>query len=116
MNHLFTEADAGSVLIGNDTTRYQVHNGYGDGLVHVYTDVTDADKREIAEHRNVDEWELEGVTHGTTHIYLYDCLYNHETGELIQEKPLATLEGRYAIYSGKGLYMKTGVVIFVKWP
>lgn len=115
MNHLYTEADAGSVLIGNGTTRYQVHNGYGDGLVHVYTDVTEADKDELKKFHNVYKWNLEGVTHGTTHIYPYDCLYNRDTGELTQEEPVATLEGRHAVYSGKGLCMNTGVVIFVKW-
>lgn len=41
MKHLYVVADAGSVLIGNDTTRYS-----------------------------------------------YDCLYDHKTGELIQEEPV----------------------------
>lgn len=114
MNHLYTEADAGSVLIGNDTMRYQVHNGYGDGITHVYTDVSKADKAKLEDTHNVYDWAFEGITYGTTHIYPYDCLYNHETGELSQEEPVATLEGRYAIHSGHGLRMKTGVVIFVK--
>lgn len=115
MKHITTEADAGSVLIGNHLMRYQVHNGYGDGIVNVYLDVTEADKEAIKARHNVDKWKLEGVTHGITAIYPYDCLYNHDTGELISELPKASLEGRHAIYSGRGLFLDSGVVIFEKW-
>ncbi len=114
MDHLYTEADAGSVLIGNDTMRYQVRNGYGDGLTHVYTDVSKEDMVALEDIHDISAWAFEGVACGTTHIYPYDCLYNTETGELTPEPPLATLEGRYAIHSGHGECMKTGVVIFVK--
>lgn len=114
MKHFTIEADAGSVLIGNDTMRYQVPNGYGDGLVDVYTYVSRADMESLKNIHNVDQWELQGVTHGTTYIYPYDCLCNHGS-ELIPEIPVAALEGRYGIYSGKGFGMARGLVIFEDW-
>lgn len=114
MNHFYTEADAGSVLIGNDAMRYQVRNGYGDGLTHVYTDVSKADIAKLLDTHDISVWAFEGITSGTTHIYPHDCLYNHTTGELLQETPVATLEGRYAIRSGHGLHMRHGVVLFIK--
>lgn len=62
-----------------------------------------------------DDLQFHGVACGTISIYPYDCLYDHSKNELITEVPKEVLRGRYGIYSGRGLGLHRGLVVFERW-
>ena len=95
------DCDGGSIMIGNESFRVQIPNGYGDG----YFPVKVIDKELSGETRG---FQFCGSVQGTDiNIYGYDCLHNKQE---LEENVLKKLEpGRY------GIYAKDGKIILEKW-
>lgn len=82
-----TDSDAGSVRIGNATFTMLVPNGFGDGIsrVAVFDDRDDFNADSLL--------TFFTIVNGAFNVYAYDCG---------GEETVATLDGKYAIYYGKG--------------
>ena len=66
---VYTDSDAGSVLVGNNDMEVMVPNGYGDGTTKVT--VLDSSERELIPKEA--QWAcFSFIGHGL-HIYKYDC-------------------------------------------
>lgn len=100
MKHFVTEADVGSVKVGNTTFMVLFPNGYGDGDVDVYV---------LEENESLPE----GIRFFTSfeakdaNIYAYDC-DSYRGSEVTY-----TLNGRYGVYYKGG--DDCGSVYFQKW-
>jgi len=92
---IYTDSDAGSVKIGNETMTINIPNGYGDGQTDVF----------IVEKKKGDNvripYDFLTTVKGTFNIYEYDCGNG--------EDAVVTISGEYAIY------FENGVVVFEKW-
>ena len=91
---LYTDSDAGSVLIGNDDFTIAVPNGYGDGRHPV---VICKSSKKLA------RFNYHGFVEGKFNVYNYDC------GGEFGGKVVKTLDGRF------GIYYLSGIVVFEKW-
>ena len=95
------DCDGGSIMIGNESCRVCIPNGYGDGCFSVKVI-----NKEFSEETK--EFTFRGTVQGTDlNIYNYDCLHNKEE---LEENILKKLKpGRY------GIYAKNGKIILEKW-
>ncbi len=91
---LYTDSDAGSVLIGNEDFTIAVPNGYGDGRHPVVI---------CKSSKPLNHFHYHGFIEGKFNIYNYDC------GGEFGGKVVKTLEGKF------GIYYQSGVVYFEKW-
>lgn len=91
------ECDGGTIMLGNETSRVCIPNGYGDGTFIV--EITDCESRDYRYSSNM-KWH--GTVKGNNiHIYNYDCLGGDELTD--DNNILYTLpEGRYGVYSNNG--------------
>ena len=89
--------DGGTIMIGNETSRVCLPNGYGDGQ---FT-VTITTKKTYGKHKNQEmEW-LGTIQGNNVHIYNYDCLIESDLTD--DNCILYTLpEGLWAIYALNG--------------
>lgn len=88
MKTYYYTADAGSVMLGNNTFKAHYSNGYGDGYFEIY--IAEAGEVKTPE---ADGWHFVDVVEGSFAVYDYDC----SDAEI-----LTTLSGRYLIYNKCG--------------
>lgn len=88
------ECDGGTIMLGNETSRVCLPNGYGDGEFSI--EVRDLDDRDYSHNMN---W-LGTIQGNNIHIYTYDCIHS---GLEDKENILYTLpDGRWAVYYNEG--------------
>lgn len=88
-----TYADAGNVLVGNETFKIQIRNGRGDGDVLV--SVFDKDMLKELEKRMV---RHDVILNGEFNVYVDDCDMNDKSNRAV-----LSLTGRYAVFYYDGL-------------
>lgn len=91
------ECDGGTIMLGNETSRVCIPNGFGDGRFTV--EVRDSESRDYKYTNNM-RW-YGTVSGDNIHIYNYDCLHRDELTD--DDNILYTLpEGKYAVYTSNG--------------
>ena len=98
MTKIFTyDCDGGTIMLGNETSRISLPNGFGDGN---FTIMVTTKKTYGKYHNQKMEWL--GVVEGNNiHIYNYDCLDGEDLTD--ENNILYTLpEGRWAVYALDG--------------
>jgi len=100
MEKYYYSCDGGALALGNETFCTHYMNNYGDGEHRVYIKKRDESFPRMDFGASFDEiYHFEGSIQGTFNIYNYDCLCSHEREN--HENILATLTGKYGIYSFK---------------
>ena len=89
--------DAGSLALGNADFTINICNGIGDGGYRVYISRKRLDGNS-AFHK---KYHFETSINGTFNVYNYDCYHTRQQREA-KCNILATLTGRYGIYSHDG--------------
>lgn len=97
MKKFYTMSDAGSVRIGNGDFKILIPNGYGDGDTTVKIYYKNDEKPEF---NNSDFFT---VVENYFDIFDYDCS---------NATPVATLQGRFAVYIPHEEIESNGIVVF----
>lgn len=97
IKHFTYSCDGGTIMLGNETSRVCLPNGYGDGEHRI--EIRDIEDKDYSARDNM-TW-LGTVQGNNIHVYDYDCLH----GEALTSKEhiLCTLvAGRWAVYCKQG--------------
>lgn len=96
MEQIYTESDAGGILVGTKDFGIKISNGYGDGTTEIIILDINEELPKDAKYKQCLE--------GKINIYNYDC------SKRLDEDIVYTLNGKYGIYRDDSYIM-----YFKKW-